>query len=149
MIASLKSQRWNVKNLVTNCADRLCQLGMDYDRDLLLSFRANTDIWADRARAEARAVRLALAEGPGGVTVAAHRLRLIVQHIRAASDGALDAIATLRKKHSVTPDEADELQALIDEITALNDEMSGLLRATNAVLRTNMKRGRLGSRARR
>jgi DNA integrity scanning protein DisA with diadenylate cyclase activity len=122
---------------------------MDDDRDLLLSFRAKTDRWADRARAEAKAVRLAVAEEPDGVTVAVHRLRLIVQHIRTASDGALDAIATLRKKHSVTPDEADELQAVIDEITALDDEMSGLLLATNAILRTNMKRGRLGSRARR
>jgi hypothetical protein len=115
---------------------------MNNEDGLLLSFQAKTDRWADRARAEARAVRLAVADGPGGVTVAVHRLRLIVQHIRTASDGALDAIATLRKKYSVTPDEAVELQAMIDEITALNDEMFALFLATNAILRTKMKRGR-------
>jgi hypothetical protein len=37
---------------------------MSDDRDLLLSFRAKTDKWADCARAEAKAVRVALAEGP-------------------------------------------------------------------------------------
>jgi hypothetical protein len=115
---------------------------MNNEDDLLLSFRAKTDRWADRARAEAKAARLAVAEGPGGVTVAVHRLRLIVQHIQTASDGALDAIATLRKKHRVTPDEAVELQAVVDEIIALNGEMFALFLATNAILRTNMKRGR-------
>jgi hypothetical protein len=92
-----------VKKLVTNCAARLCQLGMNDERDPLLSFRASTDRWADRARAEAKAVRLAVAEGPDGVTVAVHRLRLIVQHIRIASDGALDAIATLRRSTALPP----------------------------------------------
>jgi hypothetical protein len=52
-------------------------------------------------------------------------------HIRAASDGTLEAISARRNEHSVTPDEADELQAVIDEITAMNGEMSALYLATN------------------
>jgi hypothetical protein len=44
---------------------------MNEDRDLLLSIRAKTERWANRARAEARAVRAALAEGSNGAPAAA------------------------------------------------------------------------------
>jgi hypothetical protein len=115
---------------------------MDNEHSLLLSFRAVSGEWADLAHAEARAVRSALSEGTDGVTVDAQRLHLIVQHIRTASDGTLEAITALRNKYGVTPDEADELRAVVDEIIALNGEMSALLLATNAILRTNMKRDR-------
>jgi hypothetical protein len=137
-------QRWTVKKLVTNCADRLCQLGMNDDRDLLLSFRAKTDRWADRARAEAKAVRLALAEGPTGSAAAAaasRRLFSIVEFIRSANSRTADALPAM-KKRNVTPDEAEQFQAVVDDIIALNDEMSGLLLANNAVLRAAMRRDR-------
>jgi hypothetical protein len=52
---------------------------------------------------------------------------------------ALEAISARRKKHTVTPDEAAELQAVIDEITAMNGEMSALYLATNVILRADMK----------
>jgi hypothetical protein len=140
----LKSRRWNVKKLVTNCADRLCQLGMNDDRDLLLSFRAKTDRWADRARAEAKAVRLALAEGPAGSAAAAaasRRLFRIVEFIRAANSLTIDALLAM-KKRNITPDEADDLQAVVDDIVALNEEVSALLLANTAVLRAAMRRDR-------
>jgi hypothetical protein len=141
----LKSQRWNVKKLVTNCADRLCQLGMDYDRDPLLSFRAKTDRWADRARAEAKAVRLALAQGPADSAAAAaasRRLFRIVEFIRAANSRTIDALPAMIKENGVTPDDADQFQAVADEIIAVNGEMSALLLANTASLRAAMKRGR-------
>jgi hypothetical protein len=97
---------------------------------------------ADLARAEAKAIRLALSETTLGVTVDVQRLRLMVEQIRTASDRTIMAITARRKKFSVTPDEADELQAVIDEIAAVNDEMSALFLATNAIHRTNMKRRR-------
>jgi hypothetical protein len=87
---------------VTNCADRLCQIGMNDDRDLLLSFRAKTDRWADRARAEAKAVRLALAEGPGGSAAAAaasRRLFSIVEFIRSANSCTADALPVMKKRN--------------------------------------------------
>lgn len=112
------------------------------EHDLLLSFRAISGEWADLAHAEAKAVRLALSEGTDGDTVDDQRLRLIVEHIRTASDGTLKAISALRNTHGVTPDEADELRAVVDEIIALNGEMSALLLTTNAILRADMKRGR-------
>jgi hypothetical protein len=115
---------------------------MNGEYDLLRSFRAISGQWADLARAEAEAVRLALSERTVGATVDVQRLRLIVEHIRAASDGTVEAISARRNKHSVTPDEADELQAVIDEITAMNGEMSALYLATNAILRADMKRSR-------
>jgi hypothetical protein len=140
----LKSQRWNVKKLVTNCADRLCQLGMDDDRDLLLSFRAKSDRWADRARAEAKAVRLALAEGPAGSAAAAaasRRLVSIVEFMRLANSRTVDALPAM-KKRNVNLDEAEQFQAVVDDILALNEEMSALLLANTAVLRAAMKRDR-------
>jgi hypothetical protein len=115
---------------------------MTDDRDLLLSFRAISGAWADLARAEADTVRLALSERTVGITVGVERLRNIVEHVRAASDGALESISARRGKHGVTPDEADELQGVIDEITAMNREMSALYLATNAILRAEMKRDR-------
>jgi hypothetical protein len=115
---------------------------MNSEPNLLRSFRAISGQWADLARAEAEAVRLALSERTVGATIDVQRLRSLSTHIRAASDGTLEAISARRNKHSVTPDEADELQAVIDEITAMNSEMSALYLATNAILRANMKRDR-------
>jgi hypothetical protein len=115
---------------------------MAEERDLLLSFRAISGARADLARTEADTVRLALSERTVGITVGVERLLHIVEHVRAASDGALEAISARRSNHSVTPDEADELQAVIDEIKAMNREMSGLYLATNAILRAEMKRDR-------
>jgi hypothetical protein len=43
----------------------------------------------------------------------------------------------------ITPDEADQFQAVADEIIALNVEMSALLLANTAALRAAMKRDRL------
>jgi hypothetical protein len=86
---------------------------MTDERDLLLSFREISGQWADLARAQSEAIRVALSESTVGVTFDVQRLRLIVQHIRAASDGTLEAITARRKKYSVTSDEDDELQALI------------------------------------
>jgi hypothetical protein len=115
---------------------------MNSEHDLLRSFRAISGQWADLARAGAEAIRLALSERTVGATVDVEPLRLIVEHIREASDGTLEAISARRNKHRVTPDEADELQAVIDEITAMNGEMSALYLATNAILRANMKQDR-------
>ena len=115
---------------------------MNDERDLLLSFRAKSDKWADRARAEAKAVRLALAEGTvgaAGAAAAARRLVRIVEFIRSANSRTVEALPTMINEHGVTPDEADELQAVADDIVALNEEMSALLLATTAVLRADMK----------
>jgi hypothetical protein len=108
-LGSLKSQRWAVKKLVTNYADRLCQLGMNDDRDLLLSFRAKTDRWADLARAEAKAVRLALAEGPAGSAAAAaasRRLFRMVEFIRSANARTIDGLPAMINERNVNLDEA-------------------------------------------
>ena len=115
---------------------------MNDDRDLLLSFRAKTDKWADRARAEAKAVRLALAEGPAGSAAAAaasRRLYSIVEFIRSANSRTADAAM---KKRNVTRDEAEQFQAVVDDIIALNGEMSALLLANTVVLRAAMRRDR-------
>ena len=133
-----------VKIARDNCADCLCQLGMSDDRDLLLSFRAKTDRWADRARAEAKAVRLALAEGradSAAAAAASRRLVSIVEFMRSANSRTVDALPAMQKRN-VTPDEADELQAVVDDIVALNEEMSALLLANTAVLRAAMRRDR-------
>jgi hypothetical protein len=117
---------------------------MDDDRDLLLSFRAKTDRWADRARAEAKAVRLALAERPAGSAAAAaasRRLFSIVEFIRSANSRTADALPAM-KKRNVAPDEAEQFQAVVDDIIALNEEMSALLLANTAVLRAAMRRDR-------
>jgi hypothetical protein len=117
---------------------------MDDDRDLLLSFRAKSDRWADRARAEAKAVRLALAEGPAGSAAAAaasRRLVSIVEFMRLANSRTVDALPAM-KKHNVNLDEAEQFQAVVDDILALNEEMSALLLANTAVLRAAMKRDR-------
>jgi hypothetical protein len=98
--------------------------------------------WADRARAEAKAVRLALAEGSEGAVAAAaasRRLFRTVQFIRWANSRTADAAM---KKRNVTPDEAEQFQAVSDDIIALNGEMSALLLANTAVLRAAMKRDR-------
>ena len=115
---------------------------MDHDRDLLLSFRAKSDRWADRAGAEAKAVRLALADGPAGSAAAAaasRRLFSIVEFIRSANSSTADAAM---KKRNVTPDEAEQFEAVVDDIIALNGEMSALLLANAAVLRAAMRRDR-------
>ena len=117
---------------------------MSDDRDLLLSFRARTDRWADRARAEAKAVRLALAEGradSAAAAAASRRLVSIVEFMRSANSRTVDALPAMQKRN-VTPDEADELQAVVDDIVALNEEMSALLLANTAVLRAAMRRDR-------
>lgn len=103
---------------------------MDEDRDLLLAFRAKSERWADRARAEAKAVRLALAEGSEGAVAAAaasRRLFRIVAFIRAANSRTIDALPAMIKQDGVNPDDADQFQAVADEIIAVNGEMSALL----------------------
>jgi hypothetical protein len=117
---------------------------MDDDRDLLLSFRAKSERWADRARAEAKAVRLALAEGSEGAVAAAaasRRLFRIVEFIRSANS-TINALPAMINEDGVTPAEADQFHAVADEIIALNGEMSALLLANTAALRAAMKRGR-------
>jgi hypothetical protein len=112
----------------------------------LLLFRAKTQRWADRARAEARAVRAALAEGSKGAPAAAaasRRLFSIVEFIRAANSRTINALPTKLSEPGITPYEADEYKAVADEIIALNEEMSGLLLANTAALRAAMKRDRL------
>jgi hypothetical protein len=118
---------------------------MNDDRDLL-SFRAKSDRWADRARAEAKAVRLAVAEGPAGsgslaAAAASRRLFRIVEFIRSANSLTIDALLAMNKRN-ITPDKADELQTVVDDILALNEEMSALLLANTAVLRAAMRRDR-------
>jgi hypothetical protein len=114
---------------------------MDDDRDLLLSFRAKSERWADRARAEAKAVRLALAEGREGA-VASRRLFRIVEFIRSANSRTINALPAMINEHGITPAEADQFHAVADEIIAVNGEMSALLLANTAALRAAMKRGR-------
>jgi hypothetical protein len=117
---------------------------MDDDRDLLLSFRAKSDRWADRARAEAKAVRLALAEGPAGSSAAAaasRRLVSIVGFMRLANSRTVDGLPAM-KKRNVNLDEAEQFQAVVDDILALNEEVSALLLANTAVLRAAMRRDR-------
>jgi hypothetical protein len=85
---------------------------------------------------------LALAEGPGGsaaAEIASRRLFSIVEFIRSANSRTADAAM---KKRNVSPDEAEQFQAVVDDIIALNGEMSALLLANTAVLRAAMKRGR-------
>jgi hypothetical protein len=109
---------------------------MKDDRDPLLSFRTMSERWSDRARAEAKAVRLALAEGPAGAGAAAtasRRLFRIVEFIRAANSRTIDALLAMEKRN-VTPDEADQFEAVVDDIVALNEEMSALLLANTAAL---------------
>jgi hypothetical protein len=117
---------------------------MNDDRDLFLSFRAKSERWADRARAEAKAVRLALAEGSEGAPAAAaasRRLFRIVEFIRSANSHTIDTLLAM-KKRKVTPDEAEQFHAVADDILALNEEMSALLLANTAVLRAAMRRDR-------
>jgi hypothetical protein len=115
---------------------------MNYENDLLLSFRAISGESADLARSEAKAVHLALSESSVGVTVAVQRLRLIVKHIETASDGMLESIEAFLDEHPATPDEADEILAVVDETIALNEEMSALLLTTTAAIRADMKHNR-------
>jgi hypothetical protein len=113
---------------------------MNNEDDLLLSFRAKTDRWADRARAEAKAVRLALAEGPAGsaaAEIASRRLFSIVGFIQSANSRTADAAM---KQRNVTPDEAEQFLAVVHDIIALDREMSALLLANTAVLRAAMRR---------
>jgi hypothetical protein len=134
-----------VKKRVTNYTIVLCQLGMDDEGYRLLSFRADRDRWADRARTEAKAVRLALAEGAAGSAAAAaasRRLFRIVEFIRSANSRMIDAFSTVINEHSATPDEAEQFQDMADEIVALNTEMYALLLVNTAVLRAAMKRDR-------
>jgi hypothetical protein len=117
---------------------------MNGERDQLLSFRAKSDKWADRARAEAKAVRLALAEGPAGAVAAAaasRRLFRFVDFIRSANSRTIDALLAMEDRN-VTSDEAEQFHAVVDDIIALNEEMSALLLANTAALRAAMKRGR-------
>jgi hypothetical protein len=118
---------------------------MNDDRDLLLSFRADRDRWADRARTEAKAVRLALAEGAAGSAAAAAASRSLVrtvEFIRAANSRTIDAHPAMIIGHSITPDEAEQFQDMADEIVALNTEMYALLLVNTAALRAAMKRDR-------
>ena len=118
---------------------------MNDDRDLLLSFRAKTERWADRARAEAKAVRVALAEGSEGAPAAAaasRRLFRIVEFIRSANYRTIDALPTMVNERGVSLDEAEQFQDVADDIIALNGEMSALLLANTAALRAAMKRNR-------
>jgi hypothetical protein len=122
----------------------LCQLGMDDEGYRLLSFRAKSERWADRARAEANAVRLALAEGAAGSAAAAaasRRLVRIVEFIRATNSRAIDALPAINE-HSVTPDEAEQFQDMANEIVAVNTEMYALLLVNTAALRAAMRRDR-------
>jgi hypothetical protein len=117
---------------------------MTNKRDLLLSFRARSERWADRARAEAKAVRLALAQGSEGSAAAAaasRRLFRIIGFIHSANFRTINALPAMIKEHSVTPDDAEQLGAVVDDILALNGEMSALLLANTAALRAAMKRG--------
>jgi hypothetical protein len=117
---------------------------MNDQSDLFLSFRADRDRWADRARAEAKAVRLALAEGAAGSAAAAaasRRLVRIVQFIRAENSRAIDALPAI-DEHSVSLDEAEQLQDMANEIVAVNTEMYALLLVNTAALRAAMKRNR-------
>jgi hypothetical protein len=109
----------------------------------LLSFQ-KSERWADRARAEVKAVRLALAEGPAGAAAAAaasRRLFRIVGFIRGANSRTIDALLAMENPN-VTPDEAEQFQAMADDIIALNGEMSALLLANTAALRAAIKRDR-------
>jgi hypothetical protein len=125
---------------------------MNGERDQLLSCRAKGDKWAVRARAEAKAVRLALAEGPAGAVAAAaasRRLFRFVDFIRSANSRTIDALLAMEDHPNVTSDEAEQIHALVDDIIALNEEMSALLLANTASLRAAMKRGRRWERIRR
>jgi hypothetical protein len=118
---------------------------MNDDRDLLLSFRAESERWADRARAEAKAVRLALAEGAAGSAAAAaasRRLVRTVQFIRGANSRAINAHHAMINEHSATPDETEQFQDMADEIVALNTEMYAILLVNTAALRAAVKRNR-------
>jgi hypothetical protein len=118
---------------------------MDDERDPLLSFRAKSDRWADRARAEAKAVRLALADGPAGSAAAAaasRRLFSLVEFIRSANSRTINSLPAMINEDGVTLDEAEQFRAIADDILALNGEMSALLLANTAALRAAMRRGR-------
>jgi len=118
---------------------------MDDERDPLLSFRAKSDRWADRARAEAKAVRLALADGPAASAAAAaasRRLFSLVEFIRSANSRTINSLPAMINEDGVTLDEAEQFRAIADDILALNGEMSALLLANTAALRATMKRGR-------
>ena len=110
-------------------------------QDVLLTFRTVSGEWADLARAEARAVRSALAERSGSAVAAAHRLSAIVEDIRAAGYRATNDLAALMDEQAdgITPDEAKEINDLADDIVALNKEMSDLLRATLAAGKAALK----------
>jgi hypothetical protein len=132
------------KKSVTNNPYTLCQLEMNDQRDLFLLFRTDRDRWADRARTEARAVRLALAEGAAGSAAAAaasRRLVRIVQFIRAENSRAIDVLAAI-DEHSVSLDEAEQFQDMANEIVAVNTEMYALLLVNTAALRAAMKQNR-------
>jgi hypothetical protein len=110
---------------------------------MLLSFRAKSERWADRARAEAKAVCSALAQGPArspAAAAASRRLVSIIDFIRLANSSTVDSLPARIKEHSADPDEAALFQAVVDDIIALNEEMSGLLLMTNAIRRAAMKR---------
>jgi hypothetical protein len=76
----------------------------------LLSFRAKNERWADRARADAKAVCLALAQGSDGAMAAAAASRrlicLVVEFIRSINSRVIDALPSI----TLTPDEADSLR---------------------------------------
>ena len=78
---------------------------MNDERDPLLSFRAKTNVWADRAPAEPNSVRLALAEGTASSAAAAaasRRLVRIVEFIRSANSRTIDALPGMIKEQDVT-----------------------------------------------
>jgi hypothetical protein len=54
----------------------------------------------------------------------------------------LEAIEACLDEHPATPDEADEILAVVDETIALNEEMSALLLTTTAAIRADMKHNR-------
>jgi hypothetical protein len=92
---------------------------MNDERDLLLSFRAKSERWADRARAEAKAVRFALAQGGKGAVAAAaasRRLFRIVEFIRSANSRTINSLPAMINEDGVTLDEAEQFRAIADDI---------------------------------
>jgi hypothetical protein len=113
--------------------------------DMLLAFRARSDPWADRARAEAKIIQTSIADPTAkSATGSFERLGFIIEHIHAACDHTIVGIAKLshERKAEIGPDEEQEFDAITDDIIALKDEMDGLVRTIAATLDARMKHDR-------